>query len=318
MPAALRPAEPASRGALAGIGLMVLASLLLSVMDGMVKWLSAAFPTTHIVFYRQLFGLLPLVVLLSRDGGLAALRTRRPGLHLARGLFGCGAATAFFYAFKVMPLADAYAIAFTAPLLVTALSMPVLGERVGPRRWAAVLAGFAGVLIVLGPATGIGLGPGPAAALAGAFCYAMLMLLARRMRHTETGTATVLYTAVVMILANGLTLPIDFRVPTGAELGLLVLTGLIGGCGVIALTYAFRLAAAAVLAPIQYLDMVWALAIGFAIWNDVPTAGMLGGAAVIAASGLYILHREARAPAPAHPSAPVAATDAEDKRGDPR
>ena len=134
--------------------MFTLAVFLLAVMDVLIKWLSdgnaVVYPTGQIVFFRATFGLIPVLWLIRRAGP-RVLATRQPGQHVIRGLFGAGAAFCFFWAFGQMPLADAYAIAFTAPLFMTALSVPLLGERVGIRRWSAVAVGFVGVLIMLQP-----------------------------------------------------------------------------------------------------------------------------------------------------------------------
>ncbi|MGH6942916.1 MAG: DMT family transporter, partial [Geminicoccaceae bacterium] len=135
----------------AGLGLGALAFALFTCMDTMIKWLSAGYPVHELVFTNALFALLPIAVLTLRPGGLARLRTRRLALHVLRGVCGMGGAFLAFYAYSQVPLAEAYAIIFATPLLITALSVPVLGERVGWRRWSAVGVGFVGVLIMLRP-----------------------------------------------------------------------------------------------------------------------------------------------------------------------
>jgi drug/metabolite transporter (DMT)-like permease len=222
-------------------------------------------------------------------------------MHVGRGLIGVAAAFTFFYAFKVMPLADAYAIAFASPLFITALSVPMLAEKVGLRRWTAVAIGFAGILVMLRPgATDLAgfLSLGALAALAGTFFYAVAVLLIRKMSTTETNAAIILYSSLVGILASGLVMIPDFVVPTGPDLALLIATGVLGGCGHLAMTQAFRIAPAAVIAPFEYTAMIWAVVLGFWVWGDLPDAYILVGSVIVVASGLYIFRRETRAAEP--------------------
>ena len=291
--------DPTAGSVARGIGLFTLAVFLLAVMDVLIKWLSdgntVIYPTGQIVFFRATFGLIPVLWLIRRAGP-QVLATRQPGQHVLRGLFGAGAAFCFFWAFGQMPLADAYAIAFTAPLFMTALSVPLLGERVGIRRWAAVAVGFVGVLIMLQPdadATGL-LSWGAAAAFGGAFCYATHGILIRRMARTDSNEAIILYGALVIIALSAATLPFAFVWPRPIDFLMLAATGLVGGFGVLCLTQAFRLAAPAILAPFEYTAMIWGVLFGITIWGDVPSLWVLLGASVVAASGLYILHRETR------------------------
>ena len=134
-----------------GIGLYVLAIVLLATMDAVIKWLSAEYPTQQIVFFRATFGLIPILAILAVRRRFRDLRTRRLGGQIGRGVLSASAAICFFYAFGQMPLADAYAIAFASPLFVTALSVPMLAERVGRHRWVAVGVGFIGILVILRP-----------------------------------------------------------------------------------------------------------------------------------------------------------------------
>jgi drug/metabolite transporter (DMT)-like permease len=294
----LSPAQAADGSAVArGIGLYTLAIFLLSVMDAMIKWLSDGYPTSQIIFFRTTFGLLPLVFAMRAEGGIAALATRRLPIHIARGLIGVAASFTFFYAFKVMPLADAYAIAFASPLFITLLSVPMLGEHVGVRRWTAVAVGFLGVMVMLRPgATDLAgfLSVGALAALAGTFFYAVSVLMIRVMSRTETNAAIILYSSSLGILASGLVMIPDFVAPPSSDLALLIATGVLGGCGTLAMTQAFRIAPAAVIAPFEYTAMVWAVVLGYWLWGDLPDAFIIAGSAIVVASGLYIFRRETR------------------------
>lgn len=291
-PAHHAPALPA-----AGIGLFVLAVFLLSVMDVAIKWLSADYPTLQILFFRSLFGLIPLIAPVALSGRWGDLRTRRPLAHLARGLAVVVAAGSFFYALGALPLATVYTIGYSAPLFMTALSVPWLGEPVGPRRWAAVLLGFAGVVLAIRPGFGGDAGflsLGAAAALVGAIGYAVALVSVRLLSRTETNAAIAIYSTLVMTLVSGCLLPGRYVPPTPADFALLAGLGLVGGLAALALVEAFRRSPAAVLAPLEYTTMIWAVMFGFLIWGEVPDGWVAAGAVIVIASGLYIAHRERR------------------------
>lgn len=298
--------EPTRRIVARGIGLYSGAIVILVIMDAVIKWLSADYPTMQIVFFRAFFGLVPVLLWLTVSRRWAALRTKRPGAHIFRGLIGTAAAFCFFLAFRHMPLADAYAIAFTAPLFITALSVPILREAVGIHRWSAVAIGFAGVVIMLQPGVeGMAgfLSIGALAALAGAFFFALSMVLIRTFGRTETNAAMVFYAALVMVTVSACALPFGFVMPTAGDLALFIAVGLLGGTAVLGVTEAFKTAPAAILAPFEYTAMVWGVAVGFVVWGDLPNRWIIAGSVVVIGSGLYILHRETRRSRP--PSSPL-------------
>lgn len=284
---------------LRGIGCMVLAVLVFAVMDAMIKRLAQDYGTFQIMFFRSLFALVPIGVMIAWKGGLATLRTRRPGGHVLRSLIGAGATFCFFYSYGALPLADAYAIAFAAPLFVTALSVPMLGERVGPRRWSAVIVGFAGVLVMIQPGGGVAGGAAAASAalvcLVGTFLYAFTLAFVRKLSRTETTAAIVFYFTLTCVGVGAAGMAFDWTPPAGwADLAMLVGAGLLGGLAQILITTAFRLAPVAVVAPFDYTAMVWGILFGWLFFGDLPGQAVVLGAFIVMASGLYILHRETR------------------------
>lgn len=289
------PGRPA---AVRGIGLFVLSTVLFAAMDGLIKWLTAEYPTHQLVFFRSLFGMVPVAVglALGIGGRLMQLRTRRLGRHLLRGCISTASLGCFFYAFRHLPLAEVYAISFAAPLFATGLSIPLLGERVGWRRWSAILVGFGGVVLMLRPGEGgldALLEPGTLAAIGGAVLYALTAVTARDMARTDSSAAMVVYSSLVPILAGGaLLLVLGGVAPDADDLALLGVVGLLGGCGSLAFTQAFRHAAVGTLAPFEYLAMIWAVAIGYAVWAELPDAWIWAGSGIVIGSGLFILHRE--------------------------
>ena len=278
---------------LAGILLMLAGIFSFAIMDATIKWLTADYPLAQVVALRSWFGLPLLFLLAMREGGLSTLRTRRPLAHFGRYLLVLGLRFSFFWALSLMKLVDAIAIAFAAPIIITALSVPLLGEPVGLRRWLAILFGFCGVLIMLRPGLGV-FQWAAIAALGSAVFYALLMITTRMLKSTESPAALMLYPQIGVSL-TGLVLVFFVWVPPSlADLGLFALAGLFGSFGILCLTQAFRLAPAAVIAPFEYSALLWATLFGYLLWSELPDRITLLGAGFIIASGLYIIYREAR------------------------
>ncbi len=276
-----------------GIAQMVLAVGLYSIMDAMIKWLGPSYPTMELVFFRSLFAFVPIAYVLWRSGSLAGLRTRNLFGHGARSLAGLISISLFFYAYTRMPLANVVAISFAAPLLVTALSVPLLGERVGWRRWSAVLAGFLGVVVMVKPDAGLFDRIAVIALVATVF-YALVIVSIRKLSRTETPTAIVFYYALTSTLVTGAVLPFVWVMPDAEGWVLLILVGLIGGVAQFAMTHAYRLATVSIIAPFDYMHIIWAALLGLFIWGEVPGNTIWIGTAIVMASGIYILLREAR------------------------
>ena len=287
---------------LRGIFLMVLSVFLFSSMDAMVKWASRDYPTGQIVFFRNFLAFVPVLLFLWRAGSPMSLRTRRFGGHLVRGIVGVASMFFFFLALGLLPLADAIALGMSGPIFLTALSVPLLRERVGIRRWSAVLAGFVGVLIMVRPGSGV-FELKALTAIAGAFFYALAMVSIRRLARAEPAGAIVFYLTLFAMAAGLLTFPLAAITPAWIDpwvwpdaVGwpVLIGIGLIGGTAQLTLTYAFKLAPVAVIAPFEYGALVFGVGLGFAIWHEVPDRYILLGAAIVIASGLYILYRETK------------------------
>jgi len=296
--AAIVGPHPTRSATTTGIWLYLMALFLMAVMYALMKHIADRYPVTEIVFFRGVIGFLPMLFLVKASGGLASLRTKRPLAHVSRGIINLSVMVSFAFALTVLPLADTYAISFAAPLFVAALAVPFLGERVDGARWAAVIAGFVGVLIVLRPgAAGVGsfVSLGAIAALIGAFSYALSLTTARMLGQTETPAAVGFYPAAIIAVGAFGSLPFGFVWPTAGDFMILLMIGITGGLSTILINAAFRVAPSAALAPMDYSGMIWAVLFGFAIWGNVPDSVTINGALIIAASGLYVLHREAAA-----------------------
>jgi drug/metabolite transporter (DMT)-like permease len=287
----------ARRRTLNGILCMLAAGGCFATMDTLVKWLSPRFSVMQIIFFRSLFAFVPIALQIAREGGLTALRTTRLRDHVGRSLFGFFSLVGFIYAFGRMPLADVVAIGFSAPIFITALSVPLLGETVGIRRWSAVLVGFIGVLVMVRPGSGV-FGQVALVALGGTLLYSLAMVFVRRLGRTESTGAITFYYTLVCTAAGAASLPFVWVTPDVADAAWLVTIGLIGGCGQILVTAAFRNGPAAVVAPFDYASILYVSLLGYAIWGDVPDRILVLGAAIVVASGLYILHRESRRTTP--------------------
>lgn len=287
-----------------GIGFAVLAFLLFSAMDMMIKQLTGDYPVQQMLFLNALFALAPISLAIWRSGGAAKLRTQRPFTHLLRGCTGMAASFSSMFAFSMMPMADVYALLFATPLLVTALSVPLLGERVGWRRWSAIAVGFAGVMIMLQPGQSM-IGFGTMAAIAAAFCASLSVILVRKLSRTESTASIALYSNLLIATAMGAWASMDYRSMPFADLALAASAGMAGGCALLSLISAYRRAAAAVIAPFQYSQMIWGVMFGYWMFGDAPKASVLLGSTVVIGSGLFILYREVKLAAGCAPAKAV-------------
>lgn len=285
-----RPAATEDDNVAAGVAWMLVTTLFFVSLDATAKYLVARYPVVEVVWARFVFHMLFVIIVLSTRLKVHAA-TRRPALQLARSLLLLTCTMLFFFGVKLLPLADASAIMFTSPILLTVLAIPLLGEHVGPRRWAAVAVGFVGALIVVRPGTGI-MGVGASLLLAAACCNALYQLITRMLRAADGPLTTLLYTALVGSVLLSLAVPFVWVAPEPAHWPLFALLGVFGGAGHFTLIKAFQRAPAAAVAPFSYTSLVWATAFGYLIFGDLPDAWTVLGAAIIAGGGLYILHRE--------------------------
>jgi drug/metabolite transporter (DMT)-like permease len=235
-----------------------------------------------------------MLLLIPRLGIAGLLWTRRPGVHIARGLLLMVSTYCMIVAISIVPLADAYTITFTAPFLVTILSVPLLKERVGWRRWTAVLVGFAGVLIVFRPfAAPIHFAM--LLPLITAACFALYQILTRKVSYDSRETAFMMlfYLAWVGTAVMSAIVPAYWQAVAPADWAWMVGMGALGAAGHLILIRALAITPASLLSPFIYSQIVWALGIGYLWFGDVPSIWMLAGCAVIVASGLYVFYREA-------------------------
>ena len=284
------PATPL-HGPLLGIYCKLGSTVLFCTMDAMVKGFGGTYSFFQLMLFRSVIALVPIAFIVWRSGNIRVVRSSRPWLQFARVCAGLGSTVGFFYIFPRMPLVDAYAISYAAPLFMVALSVPLLGEQVGWRRWTAVGVGFAGVILMLDP-WAIGLQANSLIVLAATFCYALSTILVRRLSRHDEDAATLFWFSVTSS-AIALTGAVPQWVwPTPIDWLWLTVLGLLGGIGQVLVTRAWRLATAAILAPFDYTGIVLAVAYGYFWFHEQASWTIWLGLPLVVASGLYILHRE--------------------------
>jgi drug/metabolite transporter (DMT)-like permease len=278
---------------LRGILSMLAAVATFAVMDVSMKRLAESYPSMQVTFLRAVASLPFLLGATALFGRWSDLVPRRWQLHVVRGFISVATLYLFVYALHRLSLANTYAIFMSAPLLITALAMPMLGEHVGWRRWIAVIIGFIGVTIVLKP-TGAGLGLiGGLAAIGAALGYALSAITIRILSRTDTSAATVLWSITLVTVLSGVIAAATGWVTLRWEhWPWIAAVGLFGALGQYFITEAFRRAPAPLLAPLEYTGLAWGMLFDWLIWLTVPGSRMLAGAGVIVASGLYVIHRE--------------------------
>lgn len=291
---------------LLGIGLRIGATTSFAFMAAAIKLgHEAGISMPELVFYRFAFGLPPLIAWMALNGNFGAWRTRRPLAHLGRGALGLATMTLAFSALAFLPLAEATTIGFVAPLFSVMLSALILAEPVGRHRWSAVAIGFVGVLVVMQPSGSNLPATGLALALLSALGVAAVTITIRQIGRTESTPTTVLWFSAFSMLATGLLLPVYAQPHDPAEWLILVALGLAGGIGQLFLTSSLRFASVPVVVPFDYSQLLWAVLLGWLLWDTHPPATTWAGAAVIIASGLYTLYREHRLGREKPPAAPL-------------
>ena len=277
---------------LRGIGAMLFAVAFFAGMDAVLKLFAASYPPLQVAALRGAASLPYLLLLFAYTGSWRKLRPVRWGLHLGRGVLALIMLSGFIYAVSQLSLADAYAIFFVAPLFVTALSVPMLGEHVGWRRWLAIGVGLLGVLWMLQPDTSRLSLLGAVGALISAGAYAGSAITARMLTRTDSTASMVFWFLVLLTVFAGLLAWPDW-VPLQREHWLwLALLGLLGAFGQHFITEAFRCAPASVVAPFEYAALLWAVGLDWLFWSALPSARVWTGGALVIASGLYLIWRE--------------------------
>jgi drug/metabolite transporter (DMT)-like permease len=288
------PGQPARREHIPlGIFYMLGATVMFAGSSALSKWQVVDYPIGEVLFVRTVSSLIVCALLILPGAGLAVFYTQRPRDHLMRGIAQATSQSFIVVAFSLMPLAGAIAINFSAPLFATLAAALVLKEVVGAARWSALIVGFLGVLIVAAPGAD-SFQTGALFALANAVIYGSVTAAVRGMTATESTETLTMYQMLVLTLVFAAFLPFGFVMPTASDGAMMMVNGAANAFGQYWWTRALHLAPASAVTPFYYFSLVWAIAMGFIVWGDLPTIGFLLGSAVVVGSGLFLLWHESR------------------------
>ncbi len=285
-----RPVRTQDDNVKAGVAWMLLTTLFFLSLDAVAKHLVSSYPVIQVVWGRFLFHLILAAMILGPRFGFFVRSANLP-LQIVRSILLLATTVLFFFGVRLLPLAEASAIMFTSPILLSILAIPFLGEKVGPYRWAAIFVAFLGALVVVRPGTGV-MGVGALFLLGCSFCNAFYQLITRKLRGTDEARTTLLYTALAGTVGASLAVPLVWTPIAAGDWPLFAALGVFGCLGHFTLIKAFQSAPATVVAPFSYASIIWAILYGFLFFGDLPDLWTLVGASIIAAGGLYILHRE--------------------------
>jgi len=287
-----------SRERLRGIVSMIAAVFAFAIMDSLMKRLSSHYGPLQVSSMRCLSSWLLLTLTISGQRSWRRLRATQPGLHLVRGALGIGMLGSFVYAVHRLTMAQTYSLFLAAPLLMTALSVPMLGERVTLRRWLAILAGLGGVLVILHPWSKGFVSAGAAlAAAAATVCYSLSALTVRSLGKRNSSVSIVFWNLALVGVGAGLLSIGDWRAIPASDWPWLTAVGVAGALGQFWITDAFRRAPPSVVAPFEYTSILWAFGIDWVFWAATPSASLLMGAGIVIASGVYVIWDERRSAA---------------------
>jgi len=274
-----------------GIGLLLIAVALFTIGEAIVKSLAHDYDITQIVWARYIFHALVTYTVFSRVNVFRLARTTRPGLHIARSALMLAATTLFFTSLRYLALADAIAISFVGPLLVTALSIPILKEQVGIRRWMAILVGFGGVLFIIRPGVGV-MHWAAVLPLCTAVCYAFYQILTRIASRSDDTQTSLFWMSAFGVVVSSVAVPFFWTMPGPIEWVMMAALGTVYGLGHYLLIRGLEIAPASKLSPFLYTQIIWATLLGLVVFDQFPDGPTLIGGAIVIGSGLYIWWRE--------------------------
>ena len=291
------PAE--ARRLLAGIGITLLGVFVFALSNALAKWLAGGYPVGEILFARSVVVLLILACFITRADLRALRQAGQFAPHAWRAMLSAVEVVCFYWAIVELPLASGTTIYLAAPIYVTALAALFLREHVGWRRWCAVLAGFAGVLVALQP-VGLSVSIYTVVSVAGSFMYAISLVITRRLRATPTTLLVAIQVIPLLLMTAASAWPLTpptsllggWLLPSPADAAILALVGLLSLVGYLCINRGIQMAPASVITPFNYASIVWAIILGYVVFHEIPTPAMLAGATIIVAAGLYIVLRE--------------------------
>jgi drug/metabolite transporter (DMT)-like permease len=275
-----------------GILYMNVGMLLFTMNDAIGKWLVQDYPVGQLLFIRSIAALIVLAPLIRNRPDIWRSLPPRKSLHLLRMALVVAEVACFYWAVRYIPLADTFMFYLAAPIFVAALSIPLLGEKIGLHRWTAIVVGFMGVIVILGPGQASFSLPALIAVI-GSIALALMMLMTRILTQVD-GMALITYQTLGVAIAGAATLPFNWVTPSVPDFIFMGGLGLVAMAGHFSINHAFRICEANIVAPFQYTSLIWAFILGYFVWGDIPTWQGWLGSAIIVASGLYIFVREHR------------------------
>ncbi len=277
---------------LLAVGFYVGNLLIMVLISALVKVLSEHYPVSQILFFRYVFAVIPLFVYMMLTLGISSMKTSRPGAHAIRSVSGVVSVSLFFYAIALIPMAEATMLAYASPIFITLLSIPVLSERIGPRRWLAVIAGFIGVVVITNPGSEI-FSLGSFFAIGSAMTAALVVVWLRLLSDTESPTTTsIIYNTLgALVFALWAWIAGWVSVDSGVHWMLLIAVGLCASVQQFCFAIAFKYGEASMLAPFEYLVLIFSGLTGYLFWSEVPAPSSIVGGAIIVLSGLIIIAR---------------------------
>lgn len=279
----------------AAVAMMMMSVAAYATQDILVKLLSPEIHVMQICFFRAVFALIPIVAFTMMENQQTVFKSNQWYLHFWRSLFACLSLFCFIASFRLIPLAEAYTLTFACPLFMTALSIPLLKEKVPLWRWATVITGFIGVIVMMRPGLGV-LDTGGLFALIGGLFYAISLIFVRKLSHDHKDSNTLIVSTFTLlsILLTLPFLPFVWQPINFETMSRLALIGILGGTAQFAMTQAFRLAPVSKIAPFDYAALIWAVAFGYIFFGDIPDIFMIAGTMLIIGSGLVVIRSESK------------------------
>ena len=285
-------AAPGGDRVLRGIVFMLIAVTLFSCLNASVKFLSENYSTTQVLWLRYAGHIIYVFLLLAPRRALGAVRSNRPALQLSRSALMIGATVCYYTALRHVALPTAASINFTSPLMVALLAIPLLGERVGPRRWIAIVTGFVGALVIIRPGFDA-MHPAALLVFGTAFCYGLYQVLTRKVAPYDSSETSIIYTALLGFIVSSIVVPFDFAPPRNwVDLLAFCAPGFFGSLGHFCLVKAYENGPASAISPYNYTQFVGSVTLSVIIFDELPDFWTWAGCGIIVVSGLYLMHRE--------------------------
>lgn len=276
-----------------GIAAMLLSVFFYSINDALLKWLAGTYHPMQIIFCRSFFTFLPLIVYAIYKGSLESFTTTKYGHQILRAFIAALSVPLYIYAYWALPLADAYAVSYVAPLFMAIFAIPLLGEKVTSHAWIAICVGFLGVMVIMRPGSEV-FSLGGLSAFSAGVVFALSLVMSRKLSQTESAISITAWFMGACFIMSSLFMPFYWVETTLYDWGLFAALGIVGCAALYTITLALSLAPASIIGPLDYLLLVFGAIIGYYIWGDIPDEYVIIGALILVGSGLYLIYNETR------------------------